>query len=278
MVAQKGRTRYTRWQKQQVKLHYPSCRTTKDKEELAERLGIVDDQGRPSVAKLYNLASRLKVTQGHDQEERQAAITDHERLLEREAPGDTVFTPQDDRYIRSEHGRRPTDAIAFARGHTETATLYQARRLGLRKPVKNWNAVKVARWFGMTDEELHALRDEGLDIYRLHDRKGRLQLEVVSTTSIWRWLENGGRERLNGRGADQYFLLELDECREHILKNPTDWESCEYLSPGHTCNNPYADSYGLYCPNNERYNAGEDNKCGARMLDLVDLRPDTDVF
>lgn len=271
-MAEKGRTRYTRWQKQQVKLHYPSCRTTRDKEELAERLGI------DSVAKLYNLASRLGATQGHDQQERIAVITDEARLAERESPSDTVFSNKDDRYLKSEFGRRTTDAIAFHLGHTETATFYRARQLGLRKPVRNWNLIKVARWLDLSEHEMNELRGEGVDIYRLHDRKGRLQLAVVSTTSIWRWLENGGRERVAERNPDEFFLLELEETKDLILKDPKGWESCEYLSQAHTCNNPYADSYGLYCPNNERYRAGEDPKCGARILDLTDLRPDSDAF
>jgi hypothetical protein len=271
-----GRTRYTRWQKQQVMLHYPSCRTTRDKEELAERLQILDDAGEPSVAKLYNLASRLKVTQGHDQQERLAAITDQDRLKERQDPTQTTFNGKDDRYIKSEHGRRTPDAIAFHLGHTETAALYRARQLGLRRPAKNWPALKVARWLDLSDAELRSLRSEGIDIYRLHDRRGRLQLELVSTTSLWRWLENGGRKKLKDRNPDAFFLLELAETKELILADPTAWESCEYLSYGHICSNPYADSYGLYCPNNERYRAGEDPKCGARMLDLTDLRPDSD--
>ena len=275
----KGRTRYSRWQKQQVKLHYPSCRTTKDKEELALRLGILDESGRSSVAKLYNLASRLKATQGHDQDERLAAISSEERLRERQDPAQTHFSAKDDSYLISEFGRRRPDAIAFYRNHTETAISYRARHLKLRKPVKHWEMSKVARWLDMTEEELHDLRREGVDIFHLYDKKGRLQIELVSTTSLWRWLENGGREKLLERDPDAFFLMELEETKVTVLADPDNqrvWESCDYLSHGHTCNNPFADSYGLYCPNNDRYLAGEDTKCGARLIDLVDLQPESE--
>lgn len=279
----KNRTRYSRWQKQQVKLHYPACRTTKDKEELALRLGILDEGGKPSVAKLYNLASRLKATQGHDQDERLAAITDTERLREREDPEQTRFTNKDDSYLISEFGRRRPDAIAFYRDHTEAAIAHRARCLKLRKPVKHWELAKVALWLDMSEEELRELRREGIDIYPLCDKKdkrGLTKIELVSTTSLWRWLEAAGEKFLEGRNPDKFFLLELKECKEVILANhedPKAWESCDYLSHGHTCNNPYADSYGLYCPNNDRYLAGEDPKCGARAIDLDDLRPENNV-
>lgn len=259
-----------------MRLHYPSCRTTRDKEELAERLGISDEHGKASVAKLYNLASRLKCTQGHDQDERADAIADESRLHEREDPATTEFTAKDDRYLKAEFGRRTPEAISYHVQHTETAMLYRARKLGLRKPAKHWNAVKVARWFGFSLADLYALRDEGVDIYPCYDKRQppRLQIEVVSTTSLWRWLEKReNRERLLQQEADRFFLLELRETKDEIVGKPAGWESCQHLSYGHICQNPRAETYGLYCTNNDKYAAGEDPKCFVRMMDISELRP-----
>ena len=51
-----NRTRYSSYVKDQVKKRYPLCRTTEDKQTLADELEI------GSVPKLYNLASRLGAT------------------------------------------------------------------------------------------------------------------------------------------------------------------------------------------------------------------------
>lgn len=47
------RTRYSPWVKEQVRQRYRLCRTTEDKLALAKELGIVDDNGNPSLSKLY---------------------------------------------------------------------------------------------------------------------------------------------------------------------------------------------------------------------------------
>ena len=195
----KERARYSNWVKQQVKLRYPGCRTTEDKRQLALELGILDTDGQPSVPKLYNLASRLGATGRDDSQANPAAAAAHDdRLKEREDPENTVFSREAERYLRSEFGRRPIEWIAMHLRHTETAVAYYARQLGLRKPVKYWNARKVAYWLGVSVEELHALRNDGIDIYPQHDVDGHLQLEVVSTTSLARWLKD---ERNAGAGA-----------------------------------------------------------------------------
>lgn len=47
--------------KRAVSEYWPRCKTREAKEALALTYGIVDKDGRPSLAKLYNLASRLNV-------------------------------------------------------------------------------------------------------------------------------------------------------------------------------------------------------------------------
>jgi hypothetical protein len=266
-------TRYSEWQKQQVKLLYPACRSTRDKHDLAARLRIVDDEGEPSVARLYHLASRLGCTRGRDQHEREAAINSADRLRTRTDPEQLVFTAEDDRHLRENFGRRRPEAIAFDLGQPETATLYRARKLGLRRPVKHWPAHKAAAWLGLTLEELLAERERGVDVYSLGgDRSASAALHVVSTTSLWRWLGRPEKQRLLAeREVDRFFLLELEESKEAILADPDAWESCQHLSHGHVCQNPRADGFDLFCPDNGRYRAGEDPKCTVRGLDVSAL-------
>jgi hypothetical protein len=270
----KTRTRYTRWQKQQVMLHYPECRTPEDRQVLADRLGIVDDDGSPSIQKLYNLASRLGCTQGHDLSEREAIVTSEERLGEREDPETTVFSPSQLAYLKREFGRRTLESISFHLEHTETAVLYQARKLGLRKPAQHWNILKVARWLGFEIDEFRRLRAQGIDIYPLYDKSTppRLELELVSTTSLWRWLRRPQTRRLlAGRNPDRFFLLELEETMRELVAAENEFERCAYLSHGHVCLNPRAGSYGMYCTNTDRQRAGEDPKCTVRTLEITDL-------
>ena len=271
-VARQQRARYSNYVKDQVRQRYPLCRTTADKEHLAKELGI------GSVAKLYNLASRLGAT-GKEGAERHsmAAANEEERLLIRERPESTVFTPEADRYLESEFGRRSAATIAFHLHHTETAVLYRARQLGLRLPVKYWDIVKVAFWFGMEVDEFRALADEGLDIYPFHDpRTGRLVKEVVSTTSLARWLAAPENiKRLQYRDADEFFIREIQESVRDKAAKKTDFERCKFLSHDHICMNTYSEnSFGLYCTNTDRQRAGEDPRCSVRHLDIDDLRPD----
>lgn len=262
------RTRYPPQVKQQVKLRYRYCRTTADKQALADELGI------GSVPKLYNLASRLGATGDDSDDHYELALADESRLRARERPADTSFSSADDRYLRNEFGRRTIEAIAFHLHHTETAILYRARKLGLRKPAKYWNMRKVASWLGFSESELRELRWEGIDIFQLYDRHGTLALEAVSTTSLARWLNDDDcRARVLVHGADEFFLLELDESITALVGSETTFESCKFLSHGHVCQNSYSDSYGLFCTNNERYKAGEDPRCAMRLLEVSDLRP-----
>ena len=133
-MARQQRARYSNYVKDQVRQRYPLCRTTAHKEQLAQELGI------GSVAKLYNLASRLGATGKEGAERHSYAVArEEERLLVREDPATTVFSSEADQYLRAEFGRRAAFVIAFHLHHTETAILYRARHLGLRRPVKYWD-------------------------------------------------------------------------------------------------------------------------------------------
>jgi hypothetical protein len=81
---------------------------------------------------------------------------------------------------------------------------------------------------------------------------------------------------LRDRGADEFFIREILESMDDKLNNKTNWERCQYLTHGHVCGNPYSiSSFGLYCPNSDRYRAGEDPLCDARNLKLDDIRPNS---
>ena len=275
MAAKKKRTRYAAYVKEQVIKRYRYCRTTEDREALAAELGIVDADGKPSVSKLYNLASRLGATGADDDPAK--PLEDHERPLIVEHPDETKFTRRDDRYLRSEFGRREIEVIAYHLHHSEPAILYRARKLGLRKPVKHWRLEKVAAWLGMDVGEFRRVAErENIDIHPLADKSGRVVLEVVSTSSLGRWLQRKGvLERLRKGGADEFFLRELLESIDDLVNKRTEFESCKFLSHGHVCMNPFSDaSFGLFCTNNDRYRAGEDPRCLVRTLAIEDLRPE----
>lgn len=273
-MAQK-RTRYTPQVKDQVKKRYRYCRTTADKEALAEELGILDDSGKPSVSKLYNLASRLGCAGSDDSSAWGTVTSDPEdRQIIKERPGETKFTKQDDAYLRKSFGTLPIEDIAYHIGHSEPATLYRSRELGLRLPVKYWRTNKVALWLGMSEEDVHCALE--LDVHPLCDRDGDVQLHLVSTSSLGRWLSLKKTEKfLKDRDPDEFFILEIKETLSELADRKTRFESCKFLSHGHVCMNPFTDlSFGLFCTNNERYKAGEDPVCTVRTFAIEDLRPE----
>lgn len=276
MAPPKKRTRYSPYVKEQVRQRYRFCRTTADKEALAAELEILDDDGRPSVAKLYNLASRLGAA-GSDEGAAGEFQPGHERPVIVEHPDETEFSRRDDEYLRNEFGRREIDVIAYHLHHSEPAVLYRARHLGLRKPVKHWRIEKVAAWLSMDlDEFKRTAGKVGLDIHPLHNLEGKLMLEVVSTSSLGRWIKSKGvLAQLRKNGADEFFLRELLESLDDLVAGKTEFESCKFLSHGHVCMNPFTQaSFGLFCTNNERYKAGEDPRCSVRTLAIEDLRFD----
>jgi hypothetical protein len=276
-VARAERARYSNYVKDQVRKRYHLCRTTADKQALADELQI------GSVPKLYNLASRLGATgkestpsdsaqQGRGQE-----VHNIERLVnEREDPDTIEFSKEDDRYLKAEFGRRTVEAISYHLHHSETAILYRARHLELRKPVKYWRIDKVAPWLGMTVAEFRELQDEGIDIYPLGDLNKRVVLEVVSTTSLGRWMALPEKlDWLRENEADDFFVREIMESIDDLVNRKTEFERCKFLSHGHVCQNPFTEnSFGLFCTNTDRQVAGEDPRCSVRTLAIEDLRPD----
>jgi len=272
-VGKGQRTRYSPAVKEEVRKRYKFCRTTADKQALADELNI------GSVPKLYNLASRLGAAgQAEDPNDRSNESFSAERLYERESPATTKFSRDCDRYLKDEFGRRHIEDIAYHLEHSEAAMLYRARHLGLRLPVKYWQIEKVARWFGMQIDEFRDLAQEGIDIYPLANRSGRVKVEVVSTTSLGRWLKvkkNVKRLWAEEPHPDEFFLLEIEESINDLVNNKTTFERCKFLSHGHVCMNPFTDnSFGLFCTNNEKYRAGEDPRCAVRTLAIEDLAPE----
>lgn len=198
---------------------------------------------------------------------------DHARLLLREVPALTVFTVADDRYLCRFFGRQPPSEIAYRIRHTETAVLYRARHLGLRRPARHWPAERVEAWLGLSPTEWPSLRLEGLDRFEIPNRAGDRCELLISATSLARWLVSGNRwmARVAG-GADEFFVRDLLESSLSVQRNHTPWESCAFLSAGHVCMNPLASSsWGLFCTNSDKHAAGEDPKCAVRTVRIESL-------
>lgn len=274
------RAKYTEEQKQLVRDKYPLCRTLDDKESLARELGM------SSIHKLYNLASRLHVTRSYDEwngaegdepdgPERYDAATDGSRLRMRESFAATEFSEEDDRFLTSNFGRIKIEAIAFHRGHSETAMIYRARHLGLRRPNRIWETDKVTAWLGLDERDWPSLEKEGLDRLLLRGRRGEVISDVVTTTSLARWLVRGNRwqQLVRTHGADEFFIREIIESVALLQRRATSWESCAFLSAGHVCLNSFAaNSVGLFCTRNaDKHEAGEDPKCQVKHLSLEDV-------
>jgi hypothetical protein len=266
-VAGNKRTRYSDEIKEQVRLRYPLCRTTADKQELAEELGI------DSVSRLYNLASRLEVAGAHEDQDPAGARTPELPVLDLDQ---VKFTRKGDQYIRREFGRRPVEDIAFRLRLSETAVMYRARKLKLRKPVKFWDLQKVISWLKLSDQGLQRAQDQGLETFPLAGLDGQLAKTLVSTSSLARWLKSKQRKKeLLAAGADPFFILEIEDSVEALVNSEDRFELCSFLSQGHVCMNPLSrSSYGYYCTNNEVYKAGDDPKCQVKILRVEDLAPE----
>lgn len=262
-----GRPIYTDEQKRVVMEQYQYCHTRSEKEALARRLGITMEQ-------LYNLANRLKATRTYQERAARAGTAsapafDPARLLLREDPEATVFTDEQDTYLRRHfgydaRGRKHLEEIAFHLGHTETAMAWRARHLGLRRFCKYWDERKVLPWVGADGE---ALRTLGVDFYPCLDRRAELAITLISTSSLLRMLEaSGRRDELLAGGADRFFLLELAELAEALRSGEALWELSRWISHGQTHLNPWGGvSFGLF-------DDGSDDAIPGRELHPSDLR------
>lgn len=277
--ARPRRAKYADWQKDLVRTKYPLCRTTRDKEALCREAQI------STLHKMYNLASRLGVTRTHhdglqaSDGERGGdlydATTDATRLSLREIPSQTAFSEADDTFLRENFGSQTIEQIAFRCEHTTTAMSYRARVLGLRRPAKWWPAEQVEVWLGLAAADWAGLQAEGLELAELTNRQGKVVKRLVSTLSLGRWLTQGNRwQRLVSElGADEFFCRDIIESVDELREQTTRWEGCAFLSAGHVCMNPRAGiSMGLFCPNNERYEAGRDPNCDEKDKEIAPLQ------
>lgn len=243
---------------------YPLCLSPSDRRWLAERLNM------ESVTRLYNISSRRKVAGSNIDKSRKR------RVIESRPMSEVKFSQRGDSYLKRGFGRMPVEDIGLFLDLPEAAVLYRARHLGLRKPVKHWREEKVAKWFGMKLDEFRELASEGIDFAPLAGLKGKVDLTLVSTSSIARWMgKKKNMKRLQRQGADEFFIADIKESIEDILNEKTDFELCSFLSHGHVCMNPMSQSsFGYYCTNNAAYEAGDDPRCQVKILKVEDLRPD----
>lgn len=241
------RSRYSAELKLRVRQMYPLCRTTRDKEELAERLEI------GSLHKLYNLASRLGVTRAYDDwyDGSKPDPTglcydprdDEELLKDREDPATTVFTAADDDYLRRHFGQQHLEQIAFMRDHTETAMAYRARKLGLRRAARYWDAWKVAAWLGLERRELKALCTRlNVPLHECCDRQGQSRIWLLEAEDIYKLLLHNQlwKQLIASKDADRWFIREILEATDAVKKGQLEYETSIWRSHGHTCLNPFS--------------------------------------
>lgn len=273
-----SRAQYSDEVKALVKAKYPLCKTPADRDRLAEEAGIGSRQ------KLYNLASRLLATRPHSGSEGEPldwaaesgyeASQDTSRLYLRDDPDRLRWDNDDRRYLREHFGRTFIEDIAFFLNRTETAVAYEARRMGLRNVPKYYDASKVAPWLGISVENLLRLHPLGLDIFPCVDRRGKLSITLISTTSLARVLLRGKfwKKLVERYDADMFFIRDLFESIVALQKEEAVWEPDPWVSHGHTCLNPFADlSFGWF------YHGRERAMDGLEELDPRDLAPSAGV-
>jgi hypothetical protein len=270
-----NRAQYSDETKALVKAKYPLCKTPEDRDALARECGIDSRQ------KLYNLASRLLATRPHSgnqsdwvsDEEGYDATRDTSRLYLRDDFEQLTWTRDEDRYITEHFGKTFIEAIAFMLNRTETAVAYRARNLGLRNVPKYYDARKVAPWLGISQRDLLLLTKRGLELFPCTDRYGKLQVTLISTTSLTRVLL---RDRLWKRlidhyDADEFFVRDVIESVATLQREEAIWEPNPWVSHGHTCLNPFSDTcFGWFYD-------GHDEKMAGDNLDPRDLAPSANV-
>ena len=211
------RAQYSDNTKRNIYLMYPLCLTREDRIDLAEEEGI------ESLAKLYNLGSRLDATRGHaiDADE---VYFDIARLLIRDDPDTHAWLPKRDRYIKTAWRHLHIEKIAYRLRCSETAVAYRARQLGKRNVCYYWDARKVVRWLGLSGNELIELAKprrhprtknpaHTLELYPCRDRQGNYKIMLVSTMSLARVFAQDGfwKKLVDARGADRFFIKEIME-------------------------------------------------------------------
>jgi hypothetical protein len=276
-VAKRKRRRYSAWQKEQIREHYAGLRNHADRRRFCTQIGITDENGEPSVDRLYNVACRLRVSGKRDFSN---ILDDDGRLLRRDDPETTQFSHACDNYLRREYGRTPIEVIAAHLDLSETAVGYRARILGLRNPNWAWDAAKVAVWLGLSLDELHAAREQGLVLHELRDRRGKCASEFVTASSLGRLLQRPEIAKLLvERGADAFFIRDLNESLAQLASGEQALPKCRYLLCGDVCGQPQTVSFGHFCTRSGKQDAGDDRKCNARYAEIAALgRPEDDLF
>lgn len=141
--------------KELVGRKYRLCRSKSDRAALAEeatellRSILGEDTPPITIPKLYNLASRLGATRGHEEDVDTVipgydAREDPMRLHLRDDPDTLEWSASDLKYLSDHWGNTHIEEIAYMLNRTETAVSYKARTLGLRNVPKMWDLRKVA--------------------------------------------------------------------------------------------------------------------------------------
>lgn len=221
------------WRLNLITNFYPWAQNPEDRVQI--QLGC----GYAKIAHLYTAANKAGVTAQRGKSgsgKRMEAAYTPERLLEREqlAQG---FTKRDDEYLKANFfDKRPLEEIAFICGRTESAMMYRARHLGLRKFCKYWPLEKAVGWMGMSEDELVS---HGMLVYPCTDQTGTLRITLVSTSSLGRIAQDPVlRALLGAADADEYFLAELDEHWQALQDDTLVCEASRWVSHSHTCINP----------------------------------------
>jgi hypothetical protein len=244
-MSKSRKARYSDEIKHQVISLYPLCLDVEDKIELAEKLQI------ESLHKLYNLASRLKVTKEYqdcyDPSGRwnipgaYVPRTDTSAWRDRQPYDPEIFSTKDDEYVRKYYGKQHVEEIRYVRGYTETAILYRARHLGVRKACYYWDERRVSAWLGVRVPTLRsALKRLGKEVYPCVDIHGQVRITLVATEDIAQLLlHKGSWRKLLETGADEWFVREILE--SYILLREGNGEACKWVSHGRTCLNPLSE-------------------------------------
>lgn len=240
------------WQKDGIRRFYRYARDRDDRLWIMERFEFRD------LEQVYNTANREEATVSKQSEiigptsPIHNEAYDPQRLYLREDPETVQFSEQVDRYIAGKlvNGKRkrdegrfgtvPIEGIALFCDHTETAIMVRARHLRKRQFCKFWEVHKVLAWLGVDEQWLF---DHGVNIYNCTDTKRVVRIRLVRSSALMRMIAYPGvRDELLKRGADKFFLLELDEMIEAVKSLPASevWEPSRWVSHGHICLNPRA--------------------------------------
>jgi len=274
-LEKKNRAHYSLERKALIRAVYQICISPEDR---ARVLRVFNIKNR---TQLYNLASRIGGTRPHTQSNNSAvgndgydSSRDYTRLYLRDDPETLLWQEDDDRVMRSHFGRTKIEDIALFLDRAETSVAYRARELKLRNIPKYYDVKKVAPWLGITVSSLFEMKEKiGLELFPCCDSRGRVQITLVSTTSLARCLLLGGLwKRLVDRyDADEIFIRDIIESMISLQNDRAAWEPNPWVSHGHTSLNPYSSAcFGKF------FNGG-DNKMNGIDLDPRALSPEANV-